>query len=252
MLTSVLATKVGMTQAWTVAGKRMAVTRCQVDGAKVLGNLKNNKASQPSPLLEVGFGTKKLKNMSKPLRSKLEKSGFSQGFTTVRGMKMAEGMEAPQAGTTITVAEVLTVGDVVKVQGQTKGKGFAGGMKRHGFHGSKRTHGQSDRERAPGSIGSGTTPGRVFKGKKMAGHMGVETQTVLGLVVLHIEPTTGEIWLNGPIPGANQSLITITKTGNQRQIELDMKASGIKAPAAEVTEVTVEATPTPEETTPQA
>ena len=85
--------------------------------------------------------------------------------------------ELPKAGDMMTVETVFKPGDIVKVTGTSKGKGFAGGVKRYGFRGGPKTHGQSDSHRAPGSIGQGTTPGRVYKGKRMAGHMGVDTVT---------------------------------------------------------------------------
>lgn len=231
MLNSVFATKLGMTQAWTTAGKRMAVTRCKIDTMSVVGHQPSTNADQA--ILEIGYGPKKLKNIAKPLRSRLEKSGFSFGVKEVRGLRInvAEGETVPAIGSTVELGEILTVGDVVKVQGVTKGRGFAGAMKRHGFHGSQRTHGQSDRERAVGSIGSGTTPGRVLKGKRMAGHYGTETMTISGLVVLHIDPQTQEIWLSGPVPGFATSTMTIRKTGEKRDVELDFKASGIEVAA---------------------
>ena len=101
------------------------------------------------------------------------------------------------------------VGDVVKVRGVSKGKGFAGVVKRHGFAGGPRTHGQSDRERAPGSIGQTTSPGRVYRGKRMAGRMGGETVTTKGLKVLDINEK--EIAIIGAIPGHRGTLVRITK-----------------------------------------
>lgn len=232
MLNAVIATKIGMTQAWTTAGKRVAVTRCFVEPLLVLGKQPQIVADQQ--IIEVGYGDKKIKNMSKPLRTRLEKSGFSIGVKTVRGMAVtpAEDGSVPTAGTTLALAEVLTVGDVVKVQGTTKGRGFAGAVKRHNFKGGPVTHGQSDRLRTVGSIGSGTNPGRVLKGKRMPGHFGDETQTIKGLVVVHVDPITSEVWLSGPIPGAPQSHVTITKVGESRSIELDRQASGIVEVAA--------------------
>ena len=247
MLNSVFATKIGMTQAWTTAGKRMAVTRCKVEAMSVVG--KQPSQDPQSQILEIGYGQKKLKNMSKPLRSKLEKGGFSFGVKEIKGLRVeaTADQEVPAIGSTLKPFEILTVGDVVKVQGVTKGMGFAGAMKRHGFHGGSRTHGQSDRARAVGSIGAGTTPGRVLKGKRMPGHMGTETQTVAGLVILYVNPETQEVWLSGPVPGFATSTMTIRKTGETKSVELDLKASGIKQPVVEETPVVAE-TPVVEET----
>lgn len=116
-----------------------------------------------------------------------------------------------QAGETLSVSEIFNEGDKVKVTGTTIGKGFAGVMKRHGFHGGPATHGQSVRPRHPGSIGSTTTPGRVFKGKKMAGHMGANTSTVRNLRVFKILPEENLILIKGLVPGNAGGLLTITK-----------------------------------------
>ena len=95
--------------------------------------------------------------------------------------------------------------------GVSKGKGFAGVVKRHGFAGGPRTHGQSDRERAPGSIGQTTTPGRVYRGKRMAGHMGTETVTVQGLTVVAIDPEKNMLTVSGLVPGGKSGLLVVTK-----------------------------------------
>lgn len=254
MLNSVFATKLGMTQAWTTTGKRVAVTRCKVEAMHVVGQQPSQ--DQNLNIFEIGYGSKKLKNMAKPLRSKLEKGGFSFGMKHIKGLKVeaVDGQETPAVGSTLQPLEALTVGDVVKVQGITKGKGFAGAMKRHNFKGGSRTHGQSDRARAVGSIGAGTTPGRVLKGKRMPGRMGTDTQTISGLVVLYINPETQELWLSGPVPGFASSTMTIRKTGETRDVTLDLKASGIKVPVVEestqeaVDEMTETAEATTEET----
>lgn len=211
MLDTIFATKMGMTQAWSTDGKRLPITRCNVGSNYVLGKTDDT--------LEIGYGDKKLKNTPKPLRERISKSGFSFGVTQLKGVRLVanEESEIPKVGTTITVDQVLEEGDIVQVQGVSKGRGFAGAMKRHGFHGGPKTHGQSDRSRAVGSIGSGTTPGRVWKGKRMPGHYGVETKTVIGLVVVKIDKETSEVWLNGPVPGFNTSVVKITKMGRKNE-----------------------------------
>ncbi|MBP7768277.1 50S ribosomal protein L3 [Candidatus Woesebacteria bacterium] len=235
MLRDFFATKLGMTQAWTKAGKRLAVTRCKAEDMAVVSNrtvsvIDTNNQNRPlvsTQILEVGFGKKKLKNMSKPLRSRLTKSGFSVGTKNMAGIRLSMDTEAPAVGTNVAVQSVLQVGDIVQVQGQTKGRGFAGAMKRHGFHGGPATHGQSDRARAVGSIGNRTTPGRVWVGKRMPGHYGDVIQTVKNLVVIHIDEQSKEVWLSGPVPGAISGQVRIHKTGEGKSIDLDLKASGI-------------------------
>ena len=243
MLNSIFATKGGMSQVWTKQGKRMPVTKCLVDDNIVIGQKKcmainrqsTNFKTQPCVIFEVGYGKKKIKNTSKPLSEKIKQSGFSFGVRQVRGLKHFIEVEnedqelTTKVGSVLELAEILNVGDVVKVQGTTKGKGFAGVMKRHGMHGGPRTHGQSDRQRAVGSIGATTDPGRVWKGKKMPGHMGNEAKTVSNLVVIHIDPEIKEVWLNGPVPGHLGSILRITKTGEHKDIDLNKQAAGIKA-----------------------
>lgn len=222
MLNQVFATKLKMSQGWTTAGKRVAITRCIVNDNLVVAE--HNLPTSESKIFEIGYGKKKLKNVTKPLRTKLEKSGFSNGISTLHGVHNTG--DDVKVGDKILLNQVLEVGDVVKVQGISKGRGFAGAMKRHNFHGGPKTHGQSDRARAVGSIGAGTTPGHVWKGKKMPGHYGNATATVMNLVVLHIEEN--EVWLSGPVPGAINSAVKITKLGEKNNVVLDKKASGIK------------------------
>jgi len=231
----IFVTKIGMTQAWNTAGKRIAITRCRAS-ANIVVSSKEFPKETGTFALTIGFGKKTLRNMKKPLRAQLAKSGFLVGARFLRGTKFLtdESTTAPAAGSTISALDVLSVGDIVKVQGTSKGKGFTGAVKRYGFKGGPKTHGQSDRMRAVGSIGAGTTPGRVYKGKKMPGHSGVETVTVTGLVVVHVNPEEQEIWLSGPVPGPISTSLRIRKEGGQKDVSLDFTVSGI----TELAEVT--------------
>ena len=226
MLTDFYATKTGMTQAWTANGKRLAVTRLKTPDNIVSAVL--------SPeIIEVGYGKKKEKNVTKPLATRFKQSGFSCVPARLGGARWTAqaGEDQPKAGAEISVGSVLSVGDVVEVRGITKGRGFAGAVKRYGFHGGPKTHGQSDRTRAVGSIGAGTSPGRVWKGKRMPGHYGVETKTIPGLVILHIDSEAKEIWVSGPVPGHINSFVLVRKTGKEQAIQLNLKASGLSEPA---------------------
>ncbi len=250
MLARVFATKQKMTQAWTKSGKRVAVTCLMLENNAVIRQILG--ADQKPMAFELGYGQKKLKNMNKPLRSQLEKSGFSYGVKQIRQVAITAESEI-KAGDTIKVEQMFSIGDVVNVQGTTKGRGFAGAVKRHSFKGGPKTHGQSDRLRAVGAIGQRTTPGRVFKGKRMPGHFGTDVQTVAGLTVLYINPSTQQIWLSGPVPGHFNCTVSIAKTGLSKAIELDEKASGIAQTVAEpvkTEEASVETTTT--ETAPVA
>jgi len=180
-------------------------------------------------VIELGVGQKKLKNTHKPLRSRLEKSGFSVAPRQIRGTRITEVADVPAGGSMLSVVDQLTVGDVVSIQGTSKGHGFAGVVKRYGFAGGPKTHGQSDRHRAPGSIGNRTTPGRVFKNKRMPGHYGVDVISIAGLVVVHVDSEAKEVWVSGPVPGSYGSVVQLKKTGQTKKLKLDHVASGLPA-----------------------
>ena len=155
------------------------------------------------------------------MQGHLKKAGVSTPVRWLREVR-AEKLDI-ELGKTLNATDIFSVGDVVSVTGISKGKGFAGGVKRWGFSGGPKTHGQSDRHRAPGSIGAGTTPGRVLKGKKMAGRMGNDQKMVSGLIVLDVDTVNNTILVSGPIPGAKESMVTIQKTG-QKKFEGILKA----------------------------
>ena len=122
-----------------------------------------------------------------------------------------EDPKALAAGQKLDVS-IFKAGDKVDVIGISKGKGFAGGVKRYHFHGGPKTHGQSDRWRAPGSVGSNTTPGRVFKGLRMAGHMGSQRVTASNLTVLQADPARNLILIIGAVPGAANGMVLVQKS----------------------------------------
>lgn len=122
-----------------------------------------------------------------------------------------EGNGNFKIGDLVNLSDIFKVGDLVDVTGISKGKGFAGGVKRWSFAGGPATHGQSDRPRAPGSIGSTTTPGRVLKGKKMAGRMGGERVTVENLEVAGLEPEKNILEVRGAVPGNRRGLVIVRK-----------------------------------------
>lgn len=211
MLKQLMATKSHMTQAWTKSGVRIPVTVVKANDCYVVFDGKKEDR------LIAGQGVKKLKNVNKPQRSQLQKAGLSFGFKHIQEFVVSSEDKASYAtGSKIMPSMVLKIGDVVKVSGVSKGKGFTGVVKRHGFAGGPRTHGQSDRERAPGSIGSGTTPGRVYRNKRMAGRSGNANVSVLNLPIIAVNDTTGEIWINGIVPGTINSPVTLTKTGEMK------------------------------------
>lgn len=155
----------------------------------------------------LGFGQKK--------RAKKTEKSFSQiaGFSPRKIKEFTfDKSEDLKVGGKITVA-VFEPGDLVKVTGVTKGRGFAGGVKRWGFAGGPKTHGQSDRHRAIGSIGAGTTPGRVYKGKRMPGHMGAAKQTVINLEIVDVDEKNNMLLVKGAIPGPRNGFVIVKKVG---------------------------------------
>jgi large subunit ribosomal protein L3 len=156
--------------------------------------------------VQLGFG--EVQRLNRPLAGHLKKSRLSRFLREVGADDMAEFQVGQRIG-----VDIFEPGELVDIIGRSKGRGFAGVMKRHGFGGGPRTHGQSDRARAPGSIGGGTTPGKVFKGLRMAGHMGDQRVTVKGLEVVRVDPERNLLLVKGGVPGAPNGLLLIRKTG---------------------------------------
>ena len=159
--------------------------------------------------VQLGFDQVRPNKLTKPQRGHLK-----EGVPAVKTLREVpvETLDGITVGDRVDTG-ILNQGERVDVVGVSKGKGFAGVMKRHNFRGGPKTHGQSDRWRAPGSIGSGTTPGRVFKGTRMAGHMGNERVTVQNLQIVRIDPERNLVALRGAIPGPRGGLIMIKKRG---------------------------------------
>ncbi len=183
--------------------------------------------------VQLGFSSKKAKNTSKPLQGHLKETSKEQKFP--RFLREIRTDKEPEfkVGDIINASEILKRGDVVSVTGISKGKGFAGVVKRHHFRGGPRTHGQSDRERAPGSIGQTTTPGRVYKGKKMAGRMGGEQVTVKNLHIISINGESGEMEISGQIPGNRGAVVLIKKikSGSLKELEHETVAQIVEGEA---------------------
>jgi large subunit ribosomal protein L3 len=157
--------------------------------------------------VQIGFEQVPARKLSKPQQGHLKGAG-----TLVRVLRefAADNPQEHAVGEIINV-ELFKAGQKVDISGNSKGRGFAGVVKRHGFRGGPKTHGQSDRHRAPGSIGAGTTPGRVWKGQKMAGRMGGKRVTVQNLEVVEILPEKNLILVKGSVPGARNGLLQIRR-----------------------------------------
>ena len=206
MAEAIFGRKIGMTQVFSTGGEARGVTVVEA-GPCVVVQIKT-KETDGYDAIQLGFGTRK--KVNSPLRGHLKKLG---DFRYLREVRVADPNEY-ELGQTLG-ADVFEEGDIVHVVGKSKGRGFAGGVKRHHFAGGPKTHGQSDRHRAPGSIGSGTTPGRVRKGLRMAGHMGDEKVTVKNLRIFQADTDRGVLLIEGNVPGGVNGIIRVTKTGRK-------------------------------------
>lgn len=194
-----LGRKIGMTQVFNEGGSAVPVTIVQTGPLTVIRE--KTEAKDGYAALQFGFGSRKVKNISKPQREEWKEVG---AFAVVRE---ARGITGKRRGETIDLAQ-FQPGDIVKVAGISKAKGFQGVVKRHGFHGAPATHGTKHAHREPGSIGS-TWPQRVIKGRRMAGRMGGERVTVRNLEVVKIDPERQLIALKGAVPGRRGTLVEI-------------------------------------------
>ena len=204
MLQGFLGKKIGMTQIFREDGIVVPVTVVEA-GPCVVTQVKT-KETDGYEAIQLGFGEVKRRN--KPLSGHLKNSRLSRYLREVA----TDDTNEFEVGQTIGV-DIFEAGEKVDVIGTSKGRGFAGVMKRWNFGGGPRTHGQSDRMRAPGSIGGGTTPGKVYKGLKMGGHMGNRRITVKGLEIIEIDAERNLLMIKGGIPGATNSLVHIRRAG---------------------------------------
>lgn len=189
--------KVGMTRIFNDAGISTPVTVVEVTANKV-SQVKTTE-TDGYEALQVITGSRKASRVSKALAGHYRKASVEPG----RGaweFRMEAGHEY-EAGSEIPL-DIFEAGQKVDVQGVTQGKGFAGGVKRHGFKMQDATHGNSISHRAPGSIGQNQTPGRVFKGKKMAGHMGSVKRTAENLELVRVDADKGLLLIKGSVPGS--------------------------------------------------
>lgn len=205
MCKGLVAKKLGMTSVFGINGKYIPVTVLQV-GPCVVTQIKND-ATDGYKALQLGFGSKKEKKTTKPLKGHFKKAGDAC-FNTLKEM----GVENPEdyALGQVIGPEIFAIGEKVNVTGTSKGRGFAGVVKRHGFGGGRATHGCKSM-RIPGSIGCSAWPAKVTKGKRMPGQYGGDTKTVRNLEIVDIRPEENLILLNGPIPGCRSGIVTINK-----------------------------------------
>lgn len=203
----ILGKKIGMTSIFNAEGDLVTVTVIKAGPCKVV-SLRDKEKDGYSAIV-VGFEERKEKHLSKPVLGQFKKNNVSPLRTVKEFRNFDEG--SFKVGDEIKV-DLFKVGELVKVSGKSKGKGFQGVMKRHNFGGvGGTTHGQSDRLRAPGSIGASSYPSRVFKGQRMAGRKGFENVTVRNLQVVKIIPEDNLIMVKGAVPGSINSIVELNK-----------------------------------------
>jgi large subunit ribosomal protein L3 len=203
MIQGLLGRKLGMTQVFDDRGVVHPVTVVEA-GPCVVTQIKTDE-KDGYQALQLGFLLDE--RLNQPERGHRQASGFmSRHLREIKANDISEFSVGQ-----VLNADVFAEGEVVDVTGTSKGRGFQGGVKRHGFAGGPKTHGQSDRHRAPGSIGSSATPGRVFKGMRMAGHMGNDRVTVQNLKVIRVDTERNLLLIEGSVPGPNQGLLIIRR-----------------------------------------
>lgn len=208
-----LGRKVGMTRVFTTAGKAIPVS---------VVHILPNRISQLKDMARDGYnavqltgGEKKANRVSKPMAGHFAKANVEAGDMLCEFR--VDSLESYTLGQSINVEDVFAEGQYVDVAGVTKGKGFAGAVKRHNFRMQDATHGNSLSHRAPGSIGQNQTPGRVFKGKKMPGQMGNKRNTTQSLEVVRVDAERQIILIKGAIPGAPGARIEVTPSVKKRE-----------------------------------
>jgi large subunit ribosomal protein L3 len=211
MTEGLLGKKLGMTQVHDKKGQIEAVTAIEA-GPCTVTQIKTLEKDGYSAA-KLGFMEVKTQKAGKKGRSKKDRGPVK--FKYLREFRLKDGPKL-EAGQKIDVS-LFKSGDRVDVTGTSHGKGFAGGVKRYHFHGGPKTHGQSDRWRAPGSVGSNTSPGRVYKGLRMAGHLGNARVTVSNLEVLETDPARNLLLIKGAVPGMTNAIVLIQKSKREKK-----------------------------------
>jgi large subunit ribosomal protein L3 len=202
--------KLGMTRVFNDDGRVEPVTVIEAGPCPVLRV--RAEAGAP-PAAQLGFGVRRAKRTTRAVLGHAKTAGLEAAPAVLRELPVSADGEAPKPGDVVTVA-IFQPGDLVKVIGTTKGRGFQGVVKRHGFSGGPKTHG-SKTGRIPGSIGNSAYPGRVIPGTKLPGQMGNVRVTVQNLTVVGVDAEQNLIWVKGSVPGARNGYLTVTGVGSE-------------------------------------
>ncbi|MGK7296283.1 MAG: 50S ribosomal protein L3 [Candidatus Wenzhouxiangella sp. M2_3B_020] len=207
-MSGIIGKKVGMTSIFDESGRQVVCTVVEA-GPNVVTQVKTADGKDGYDAVQLAYGEKKAKNVSKALVGHFDQAGTSPKarVSEFRNFELEVGL-----GDEVRPEDLFEVGELVSVAGTSKGKGFQGVVKRHGFSGvGEQTHGQHNRERAPGSIGAASDPSRVFKGMRMAGRTGNSRATIKNLRVVKIIPDQNAILIQGSVPGAKGNYVEILK-----------------------------------------
>lgn len=222
----VIGEKIGMTQIFTPEGQLKAVTALKVGPCPVLG-VKTKDGKDRYGAVVLGFGARKEKNVNKADAGRFKKAGVAAS-KHVKEFRL-DDTAGFEVGQVVSVEGRFSTGDYVDVQGTSKGKGFASAIKRWDFGGGRASHGGQATHRAPGSLTGRRSLGRVMPGKKMGGHMGQETITVQKVEVIEVDAATNTLYLNGSVPGARGSFVTVHETvKNTKKRKVEIKVKGPK------------------------
>jgi large subunit ribosomal protein L3 len=206
---SIIGRKLGMTQIFDETGEVLPVTVIEA-GPCYVTQIKTEERDGYSAV-QIGFDECELRRLNLPERGHLRRAG--RNLRVLREFRTGDPSEY-QVGQPIT-ADIFQVGERVDVVGKTKGRGFAGTIKRHGFHRQPKSHGQTDRVRAPGAIGACTWPGRVWKGKRMGGHMGNSRSTSQNIEVVLSDAERNLLLVMGSVPGPNGGIVMVQAARKQ-------------------------------------
>jgi large subunit ribosomal protein L3 len=201
---AIVGEKVGMTQVWTADQKVVPVTVLRVEPARIVQVKTGERDGYTA--LQVTFGNKDAKKLSKPQAGHFAKHGVEPGRRLVE--LRLDSVDGFQVGQVIAV-DTMAAGEKVDVTAVSRGKGFAGGMKRHNFRGQGAAHGNHKHHRAPGSIGQRSFPGRVFRGMRMAGHLGHEQVTIQNLEIVQADAERNLLLVKGAVPGPNGGVVIV-------------------------------------------
>ena len=213
---AIVGEKVGMTQVWDDQNRAIQVTVVRVSPARVVQVKTPEKEGYSA--LQVTWGTRRASTVTKPEQGHFEKAGVAPGKKLVE--LRLDDVSGYEVGQEILV-DTFEKGEMIDATAVSKGKGFAGGMKRHNFGGQGASHGNHKHHRAPGSIGACSTPGRVFKGQKMAGRMGGGQVTTTNLEVIGVDVERSLVLVKGAVPGPRGGVVVL-----RTSVKNPMKAGG--------------------------